>query len=260
MAGACWRAVEAQHRVSTMKIVDTLAEQERLEQLVEESKPPVPADCRGVHYLLSTPFRYGAPYPNGSRFRRAGFTPGVFYSSKTPTTAIVEAAFHRLLFFADSPGMPWPDNAVEFTTFSTRYRTATALDLIAPPFDRDRATWTHATDYAPCQQLADDARSVGAEVIRYPSARDAGSPRGVNIAILTCRAFGSQAPLERQTWRIHFGASGVRAICTFPEKSLELDRDAFAHDPRIVTLQWNRPHPPSRFHLRRSAASVDEPR
>ena len=53
--------VEAQHVVSTLKVVDTLAEQERLEQLLEESKPPVPPECRRLHYLLCTPFRYGAP-------------------------------------------------------------------------------------------------------------------------------------------------------------------------------------------------------
>ena len=86
-----------------MKIVDTLAEQSLLETLLERTKPPVPAECRDLHYLLATPFRYGAPYPSGSRFRRAGFTPGVFYGSTTPATAVAEIAFHRLLFFADSP-------------------------------------------------------------------------------------------------------------------------------------------------------------
>src|SRR6476659_4712923 len=99
LAGTCWRMVEAQHRVSTMKLVDTLAEQSALESLLDATKPPVPPECRHLHYLLTTPFRYGAPYPTGSRFRRAGLTPGVFYASKTPTTAVAEMAFHRLLFF-----------------------------------------------------------------------------------------------------------------------------------------------------------------
>src|SRR5437762_10637003 len=117
LAGQCWRLVEAQHRVSTMKLVDTLAEQSALESLVDASKPPVPPDCRRLHYLLSTPFRYGAPYPAGSRFRRAGLTPGVFYASQTAPTAVAEMAFHRLLFFADSPHTPWPVNATEYTAF-----------------------------------------------------------------------------------------------------------------------------------------------
>jgi hypothetical protein len=103
IAGACWRAVEAQHHVSTMKVVETLAEQGLLEEVLERAKPPVPTECRHLHYLLATPFRYGAPYPAGSRFRRPGFTAGVFYGSSVPATAVAELAFHRLLFFAAEP-------------------------------------------------------------------------------------------------------------------------------------------------------------
>ena len=135
LAGMCWRMVEAQHRVSTMKLVDTLAEQSALESLLDATKPPVPPECRHLHYLLATPFRYGAPYPTGSRFRRAGLTPGVFYASKTPTTAVAEMAFHRLLFFADSPGTPWPADAGDYTAFSVRFRTSVGLDLTMPPLD-----------------------------------------------------------------------------------------------------------------------------
>ena len=70
LSGTCWRAVESQHRVSTMKLVDTLEEQAALEALLEPSKPPVPDECRHLDFLLFTPFRYGAPYPTGSRSRR----------------------------------------------------------------------------------------------------------------------------------------------------------------------------------------------
>jgi hypothetical protein len=220
--------VESQHRVSTMKIVDTLDEQARLEELLEQSKPPLPAECSGLHYLLSTPFRYAAPYPQGSRFRRAGHTAGVFYASRTPTTAVVEAAFHRLLFFADSPRTPWPDNPAEYTAFSVRYRTSAGLDLTKPPLDGDRTAWTDPTRYSPCQDLAEAARQAGVEVLRYESARDVGPPTGTNIAVLTCRAFGSREPIERQTWRIHLGPGSVRAICTFPDLRLELPRERYS--------------------------------
>ena len=39
LSGVCWRVVEAQHVVSTMALVDTLAEQALLEQLLDDSKP-----------------------------------------------------------------------------------------------------------------------------------------------------------------------------------------------------------------------------
>lgn len=237
LSGLCWRGVEAQHVASTMKIVDTLAEQILLETLLEETKPPVPAECRGLHYLLATPFRYGAPYPSGSRFRRAGFSPGVFYGSTVPSTAVAETAFHRLLFFADSPATPWPGSAGEYTIFSARFRTAAGLDLTAPPLSADRQRWTHPTDYTACQDLADDAREARVQVLKYASARLEG---GVNLALLTCGAFAAREPQERQTWRLHVGAHGVRAVCGFPEVRLEFDRQAFAADPRVAGLKWER--------------------
>src|SRR5215468_9555443 len=90
LSGTCWRLVEAQHKISTLKLVDTVEEQQLLEQLVESTKPSLPPECAGLHYLLSTPFRYGAVYPSGSRFRRAGLTEGVFYAAEEPRIAVAE--------------------------------------------------------------------------------------------------------------------------------------------------------------------------
>lgn len=224
--------------VSTLKLVDTLEEQALLEQMIDARKPPVPPDCRDLHYLLSTPFRYDAPYPHGSRFRRAGMTPGVFYGSTSVRGAVAEMAFWRLLFFAESPATPWPVNASDHTAFSVRVRTVRGLDLGTPPLDRDQAKWTHPTDYAPCQALADTARTAGVQVIRYVSARD--PEGGQNVAVLTCTAFASAAPVERATWRLHLGPEGVRAICLFPDTRIAFDRGAFARDPRIAALRWER--------------------
>jgi hypothetical protein len=219
-----------------MALVDTLEEQALLEQVLDESKPSVPAECRHLHYLLFTPFRYGALYPAGSRFRRAGLTPGVFYASHEPATAVAELAFRRLLFFAESPATPWPVNAAEYTAFAVTYAGRKGLDLTRPPFDRDAAMWMDPTDYNHCHDLADAARGAGVHVLRYRSAR----VEGVNVALLSCAAFASPAPLERQVWRVHLGPMGVRAICNFPEQRLAFDQNAFARDPRIATLDWQR--------------------
>jgi len=237
-SGLCWRFVEAQHLVSTTRLTDTLAEQQRLEAIIEDAKPRVPEECRHLHYLLFTPFRYGAPYPKGSRFRRAGLTPGVFYGSETPETAATEIAFSRLLFFAESPAIPWPTTSAQFTAFSVEAITGRAIDLSLPPFRSLRSTWLNLTDYEACQQLADAARSAAIEVIKYESARD---PRGgKNIAILTCRVFGTTGPANPQTWRIHFGATGVRMFREFPGRTIAFDRTTFAADPRIASMVWDR--------------------
>lgn len=67
--------------VSTRKIVDTNAEQNVLEDLIEETKPVVPDECRGLDYLLLTPF-HDRPDYKGSRFRR----PGISLASPTQRT------------------------------------------------------------------------------------------------------------------------------------------------------------------------------
>ena len=113
-----------------MKLVDTLDEQALLEDELEATKPPLPPACVHLDYLLATPFRYGR-YPGNSRFRREGYSPGVFYASEKVETAVAETAFYRLLFFVESPGTPWPRNALEFTAFEARYATTSAIDLTA---------------------------------------------------------------------------------------------------------------------------------
>jgi hypothetical protein len=60
------------------------------------------------------------------------------------------------------------------------------------------------------------------------------------VALLTCRAFTQDKPAERSTWRIYFSASGVRAVCDFPDARLEFSRDTFRADPRIAALNWDR--------------------
>ena len=236
--GLGWRLVEAQHRVSTLKLVDRLDEQALLEELLEESKPILPLACRGLDPLLATPFRYDAIYPTGSRFRRAGRTPGVFYAAERPETAVAEMAFYRLLFFAESPATPWPDDAADHTAFAVRIACDRSLDLTLPPLDRDRVAWTAPIGYEACQSLAESARAAGITLLRSESVRD--PDHRIALAVLDCAAFTEPAPVERRTWRLRVGAHGVQAICEFPIVRLEFGRDAFAADPRIASLAWVR--------------------
>ena len=190
VSGTCWRIVEGQHHVATLALVDSLAEQQRLEQLIESTKPTLPEECRDLHYLLSTPFRY-RPYPTGSRFRRAGMTPGIFYAAAVVEAAVAEAAFYRLLFFAESPGTPWPAGAAEHTAFSVRYGSGKAIDLTRPPL-RGSA---HAGCTPPTMRPARRWRTRRAR----PASTSSATPRcairsiGSNVALLTCRAFRAKA-------------------------------------------------------------------
>jgi len=238
LAGICWRFVEAQHNVSTAKLTDSAADQVLLERLIETTKPRVPAECEHLNYLLSTPFRYGAPYPRGSRFRKAGITEGVFYAAEAADTAAAEITFHRLLFFAESPATPWPGNPGEFTAFAAEFASGRSIDLTRKPLAADQALWMHPTDYGASQALAEAARSAAIDIIRYDSVRDPQHRAG--IALLTCHVFTKSEVVSRQTWRIHLDSAGARAMCEAPKHTLAFGRNAFAADPRIAGMTWSR--------------------
>ncbi|MGG5807707.1 RES family NAD+ phosphorylase [Falsiroseomonas sp. CW058] len=231
LATEAWRVVESQSQVATMKLVDSLDEQAILEAELDRSKPAVPAALAGVDYLLATPFRY-APYPHGSRFRRARQRDGAFYCSERVETAIAEAAFYHLAFFLASPGTPLPRNPQERTAFRVPVQTARALDLTGPPLDRDHAVWTHPTDYGPCQDLADAARAGGLEAIRYEAVRDPG--RGANLALLSPAALAARAPTMRETWRLLLRRDRVDAVREMPRTAVSFSlSDWSTRDPRI---------------------------
>lgn len=231
--GSVWRVVEGQAQVSTMKLVDTLDEQALLEQIIDRSKPAIPASCKGLHYLLATPFRYW-PYPYGSRFRRAEQLEGCLYAATAPETAIAEQAFYRFLFFVDSPGTALPENPLEHTAFSLQVGAASVLDLTMPPLNRDATLWTHPTDYEPCQDLADRARETGIQAIRYLSVRD--PQQGLNLAVLTPEALVSRQPEASQTWRLFIRRLAIQAFREMPSTAIEFKAQDWANDPRIANF------------------------
>ena len=201
-----WRVVEAQHRASTMRLVDTLDEQRSLEDLLEASKPALPTSAANLHYLLATPFRYPAPPPSGSRFRAIGDA-GVWYGADVVYTALAEVAYWRLRFLADSPATPnLPP--VPHTAFRVSIA-GNAIVLLQAPFDRQRKQWEDPVSYDATQTLARTAREAGVALIRYRSVRD--PQHRAAIAVLTPSAFRKSAPLARQLWLIKVTRAQVLA-------------------------------------------------
>src|SRR6185295_19649639 len=158
-----WRAVEAQHVVSTMALVDTIEEQHALERLLDDTKPPVPVEAAHLHWLLFTPFRYPPP-PGGSRFRGSNDA-GVFYGADEIRTACAELGYWRWRHLLDVPALTAMP-AKPQTVFRARLATAT-VDLRQPPFVRDRDVWTQRDDYAGCQRFGLAAREAGVGAVRY---------------------------------------------------------------------------------------------
>ncbi|MBX6420152.1 MAG: RES family NAD+ phosphorylase [Nevskia sp.] len=190
-----WRAVEAQHVVATRALVDSQAEQELLEELLDAAKPAVPADCARLDYLLYTPFRYPS-VGCGSRFRALS-DPGVWYGAEEVRTACAEAGYWRWRFVTDSRGLKRLDG-VPHTVFQAAARGAT-VDLRRKPFVREAARWSDPDDYAACQAFARAARQAAVKLIRYRSVRD--PAQAGCAAVLDCRAFcGTGGVRRRQTW------------------------------------------------------------
>ncbi|WP_368044704.1 RES family NAD+ phosphorylase [Sabulicella glaciei] len=110
-----------------------------------------------MHGFLAIPFRY-APFPRGSRFRRAGQREGCLYAAEDVRTVMAKDAFYRLLFVLDAPTARPPRNPIERTAFRFRYAKEAGVDLTAPPLSANTDVWAYPASYASCQDLADAAR------------------------------------------------------------------------------------------------------
>lgn len=195
LATTAYRIVEAQHRVATLKLVDTAAEHELLEELIEHSKPRrATEDLRGLHYLLATPFRY-PPLRHGSRFGRRDQR-GLWYGSEAVHTTLAEAAYYRLLFL-DGTKAAIAHAVSEHTVFDIGVGCERGVDLTAGRFGRQRAGLASASDYTITQAVGTAMRALEVEAFRFPSARD---PGGVNVGLFTPRAFRGRQPRGQQTW------------------------------------------------------------
>jgi hypothetical protein len=201
-AAALWRGVEAQHVISTLKLTDSRQEHEVLESLLEASKPPLPADARGQHFLLFTPFRYRARFP--SRFRRPA-DPGVWYGAEELETACAEVAYWRWRFLMDSDGLREQALHTEHTFFQARVRGRCA-DLTAAPWKSAARAWAQKSDYTACQELGNEARKRELAWLRYASVR---LPGGICGAVLVPRALSLPPGFAQQTWDCKTARAGV---------------------------------------------------
>ena len=232
ISGKAWRVVEGQHVISTRKLVDSAEEQRILEELIDESKPPLPDDAEfaGLHYLLATPFRY-PPLRHGSRFGSRDER-AIWYGSSRVRTALAETAYYRLLFLEGTSADLDP-LVLELSAFHVPYRSHRGVDLFRAPFDAHRKTIASPERYDATQRLGRAMRAADVDVFRYPAARDATG--GVNVGIFRPRAFASRIPESAVGW----SAVLTREAVEFVSKDLVLprrvhfDRRRFEIDGRL---------------------------
>lgn len=174
-----WRGVETQHISATMQLVDTADEQDLLEQMLEESKPPLPPQgAAHKHYLLTTPFRYTPQ--TASRFRSAGQR-GLWYGARQLRAACAEVAYWRMMFILDSAGLQKSRLTSQHTFFAAHVH-GVGINLQAKPWPALRTAWVDGQSYAQTHRLARAARSAEIQIIQYESVR---SPGDTNFAVFT---------------------------------------------------------------------------
>lgn len=165
-----WRGVEAQHVVSTMRLVDTPEEQDLLESLLETSKPALPETAKPKHYLLITPYRYSPVH--ASRFRPPG-AKGQWYGAETIYGACAEVAYWRHRFIMDSAGLLNEVLLTEHSFFQAKIR-GRSIDLMVEPWVQARTDWTHGSDYSATHAVAAAAQERDVQWLSYESVRAPG--------------------------------------------------------------------------------------
>jgi hypothetical protein len=160
-----WRVVEAQHIISCRDLVDTIAEHDLLEEMLEASKPCINTD---TDYLIFTPFRY-PPLKYGSRFGHT-YEPSLWYGSVVLETALAEVAHYQRQFHNDTQAeLGYVETLL--TAFTVYLKTSNGIDLTDMPFLAYKEVIRDKHDYQYSQVLGSAMRQDQVAAFYYFSAR-----------------------------------------------------------------------------------------
>jgi hypothetical protein len=215
--------VEAQHEISTRGLVDTLDEQIILEEIVDEAKPPAPSGSgfHGLHYLLSTPFRY-PPLANGSRFGSVTER-SLWYGALELETSLAEKAYYQLLFVAGTTAT-LKDLSCRWSAFRASVKADRGVDLCGPQFAAHHPRICSPSSYADSQPLGSAMRGAGVQVFWFPSAR---CPRHGKAFGMFEPVFSTNKPTTPTTWECWMIADGCEVIHRSPRKVMTFKRADF---------------------------------
>ena len=191
-----FRVAESQQKVATNTLVDTLQEQQMLEEMLERVKPKIQKDCEQYDYLIHTPFRY-PPLKHGSRFSKK-IEPSIFYASKNIEAAFAELAYYRFVYYDGMLTAPKKKQKVtQHTSFSVRVRTQYGVKLDVLPFEQYKHQISNPASYHVSQKLGHDMRDQDVEIFSYFSAR---AKNEINFGIFNCQAIKQTVPTNLHHW------------------------------------------------------------
>tara|TARA_R110000737_G_scaffold281832_1_gene288456 strand:- start:1093 stop:1836 length:744 start_codon:yes stop_codon:yes gene_type:complete len=192
-----YRIVETQEYAATSSLVNTLEDQDLLEQLLDNVKPAYKAGTEKLHYLISTPFRY-PPLQYGSRFGSI-LVPSFFYASENISTTLAECAYYRFVFLDDIKIPYTKPVRSEHMTFGVNIKTDKMSDVSNIASDEIINRVMSPFDYRFTQQigqaLTQDSDTL---VIRFQFIRD--KAHKANVAIAEPKAITSKKPLDNMNW------------------------------------------------------------
>jgi hypothetical protein len=201
LAGPVVRITDRQGEGGSAALVESLAEQVRLELLIDQVKPPLPSDWPEAqaglpvpsHSLLLRPFRY-PPLPSGSR---------------SIDTALAEKAFHALRLLEGSPLPSGARIRRQQSAFEVELETERGLQLQERLSAEALTAITDPCRYGASQRCGDAMRERGVRAFVVASAR---LPEGApNVGVLTPYAFRS-TPYDVSDWTLEITAEAVTAV------------------------------------------------
>jgi len=104
IGGELLRMVESQEQVATTILVDDLAEQALLKDLLERSKPPRPPGAERLHY----PFDYNPTQRLGMAMRNADVEAFEYISARDPARGLNVALYTPAALVSRKPLRPQP--------------------------------------------------------------------------------------------------------------------------------------------------------
>lgn len=233
LGGELYRFAEDQERSVTRPLVDSIEEHDVLEEILDGTKPPYPANTEDYHYLLKTPFRY-PPLPYGSRFGRK-HERGILYASETYAALQMEVAFYRFSFYYDMEHPP-KYLKTQHMLFAFDYHAETGLNLAGINDNEIQHSLRHSSDYSLTQTIGSWARENEVHALRYWSART--STHEPNVAILDPIAIAGQ-PRPTFNFTVYVSKELV-SLTTGLNMQSDFDRD-IPLDTLLINGQLPRP-------------------
>lgn len=225
------RIVEDQSQSTTRKFVDSSEEHYLLEEHIEQSKPKIKAYddekryFEGMHYLLSTPFRY-PPLKWGSRFGTK-FERGLLYASFDIVTAMAEKAYYKIAFLRASEAKLGA-KTTSYTAFKINVASKQYLDLCKPPFAEDLDKISSKKSYDFSQNLGKEMRKNQVECFKYQSARSLSL--GHNLGVFSPKSLQNNKNIE---------STFESLLCYSTLKIVEFSYKGSKHQSNYVFLSEN---------------------